>query len=110
MESGSYYETAVRWAWEKGITLGVDATHYAPETTVTRGQVLTFLCRALKTGEVSGENIFEDVAEGAYYYEPVLWALGNQMTIGVDETHFAPMDFCKRADIVTFLYRFYSGK
>ena len=110
VESGSYYETAVRWAWEKGITLGVDATHYAPETTVTRGQVLTFLCRALKTGEVSGENIFEDVAEGAYYYEPVLWALGNQMTIGVDETHFAPMDFCKRADIVTFLYRFYSGK
>ncbi len=108
VESAGYYETAVRWAWENGVTLGVDATHYAPDATVTRGQVLTFLWRALKIGAVSGENVFEDVAEGDYFYAPVLWAVGEKLTTGADATHFAPMDACKRADIVTFLYRFYS--
>ena len=101
---GSYYEKAVAWAVENGITNGVDETRFAPNATVTRGQCVTFLCRALD-GKAEGDNPFTDVTEGAYCCDAVLWAVANGVTKGVDETRFAPNDDCTRAQVVTFLYR-----
>ncbi|MCI5649915.1 MAG: leucine-rich repeat protein [Fusicatenibacter sp.] len=43
---GQYYTEAVLWAYENGITSGVDATHFKPKNGCTRGQVVTFLYRA----------------------------------------------------------------
>ena len=42
-----FYYNAVVWAAANGITSGIDATHFAPEKTCTRGQVVTFLYRDL---------------------------------------------------------------
>ena len=50
-------------------------------------------------------NPFEDVAEGQYYYDPVLWAVKEGITKGVDDTHFEPNGDTTRAQIVTFLWR-----
>ena len=50
-------------------------------------------------------NPFVDVIEGKFYYEPVLWAVENGITNGIDDTHFAPLDGCSRAHVVTFLWR-----
>ena len=44
--SGSYCYNAVQWAVANGITKGTDATHFSPNATCTRGQVVTFLYRA----------------------------------------------------------------
>ena len=46
VSKGDYYFDAVMWAAEKQITNGMDATHFAPDQTCTRGQVVTFLFRA----------------------------------------------------------------
>ena len=43
---GSYCYEAVKWAVANGITKGTDATHFSPNATCTRGQVVTFLYRA----------------------------------------------------------------
>ena len=43
----SYYYKAVLWAVEKNITNGTDKTHFSPNATCTRGQVVTFLYRQL---------------------------------------------------------------
>ncbi|MBQ2468945.1 MAG: S-layer homology domain-containing protein, partial [Clostridia bacterium] len=48
VKSGDYFYSAVLWAVERGITLGTDATHFSPSDTCTRGQVVTFLYRAVK--------------------------------------------------------------
>ena len=48
---------------------------------------------------------FTDVAEGAYYYDAVLWAMENGITEGTTETTFSPDAPCTRAQIVTFLWR-----
>ena len=42
-----YYYDAVLWAAENGITGGVDDTHFAPNATCTRAQIVTFIYRAL---------------------------------------------------------------
>ena len=51
------------------------------------------------------ENPFVDVKEGAYYYDPVLWAVGKNITNGTSETTFSPDKACTRAQVVTFLWR-----
>jgi hypothetical protein len=45
--SGAYYADAVAWAVENGITNGTTSTTFAPNDTCTRGQVVTFLYRAV---------------------------------------------------------------
>ena len=47
VKPGKYYYKAVLWAVENGITKGADATHFAPNQTCTRGQVVTFLYNTL---------------------------------------------------------------
>ena len=51
------------------------------------------------------ENPFLDVNETQFYHDPVLWAVENGITNGVDATHFGPMGVCNRAQVVTFLWR-----
>ena len=52
-------------------------------------------------------NPFTDVPEGQYYYEPVLWAIGQepQITTGTSADRFSPNATCTRAQVVTFLWR-----
>jgi len=45
------YAQAVAWAVEKGITSGTSATTFSPDTTCTRGQIVTFLYRAENQGQ-----------------------------------------------------------
>ena len=47
MSSGSYYETAVLWAVENGITNGTGMNVFSPNADCTRAQIVTFLWRAL---------------------------------------------------------------
>ena len=44
---GAYYQDAVRWAVEAGITTGVSSASFAPDGPCTRGQAVTFLFRLL---------------------------------------------------------------
>lgn len=51
------------------------------------------------------ENPFEDVPDGKFYTEAVLWAVGNGVTEGKTATTFVPGDICTRGQAVTFLWR-----
>ena len=45
---GEYYTDAVSWAVENKITNGMSATTFEPDSICTRGQIVTFLYRAIK--------------------------------------------------------------
>ena len=103
---GSYYEEAVNWAVDKGITTGTDATHFSPDGICTRAQAVTFLWRAAGSPAAKSAVMpFTDVKAGSYYYDAVLWAVENGITKGTSDTMFSPDATCSRAQIVTFLWR-----
>ena len=113
VSEGSVYYDAVLWAYyaEPQVTNGIDSTHFGPENTVTRGQAVTFLWRAMGCPEpTTTENPFVDVTESKYFYKPVLWAMENGITNGTDKTHFTPNQTCSTAHIITFLYRTITGR
>ena len=104
--TGSYYEDAVDWAVENGITQGTDDTHFAPDGICTRAQAVAFLWRAAGSPKPETRTMpFADVPAGSYYYDAVLWAVENGITEGTSDTTFSPNMTCTRAQIVAFLWR-----
>ena len=102
----SWYHEPVDWAVTAGVTNGKTPTSFAPGESCTRGQMVTFLWRAKGSPEPkSTDHPFVDVPEGAYYTKAVLWALENEITNGMDATHFGPNETVKRSQTVTFLWR-----
>ena len=110
VQPSDYYYNAVLWAVEQGITTGLNATTFGPDVTVTRGQVATFLYRAASAAKPNTFNPFADVKTTAYNYNAILWAYDNRITTGTSDTTFSPDAYCTRAQIVTFLYRYYQGR
>ena len=105
--SGSYYEKAVAWAIENGITTGTTTTTFSPDVTCTRAQAVTFLARALKAKAASAAE-FSDVPTGSYFADAVAWAAANGVTEGIGGGLFGSDNDCTRGQIVTFLYRAYN--
>ena len=109
----AYYAEAVRWAVSQGITKGTGDTTFGPNATCTRAQAMTFIYRSEQAqgGGMQGAwmflNPFSDVDLENYYGEAVMWAVANGVTSGTTDTTFSPNADCTRAQIVTFLYRFF---
>ena len=109
VKRGSYYYDAVLWAMQEGITTGMGKNLFAPDTTVTRGQFVTFLYRL--SGEKSDAvHPFTDVPAGSYYEPAIAWAYSKGITTGTSKTAFSPDAPCTRAQIITFLYRYFNQK
>ena len=105
--SGSYYEKAVAWAIENGITTGTTATTFSPDATCTRAQAVTFLARALNA-KAAGKAEFSDVPADSYFADAVAWAAANGVTEGIGGGLFGSDNDCTRGQIVTFLFRAYN--
>ena len=105
--SGSYYEKAVAWAIENGITTGTTTSTFSPDATCTRAQAVTFLARALNAKAASAAE-FSDVPADSYFADAVAWAAANGVTEGIGGGLFGSDNDCTRGQIVTFLYRAYN--
>ena len=106
VDEDDYYYDPVRWALRHKITAGIDDTHFAPNTTCSRAQVVSFLWRAAgQPAPTSTANPFSDVKASDYYYMAVLWAVENGITAGTAPGKFSPNAPCTRAQVATFLWR-----
>ena len=109
---GADFYNAILWASQNGITAGTDVSHFSPNKTCTRAEIVTFLWRYAKKPVGYGNNSFTDVnkADHAPYYDAILWAVSKGITNGSTTTTFAPDGTCTRGQAVTFLYRYEGGK
>lgn len=98
-----YYLGAAKWAYEKGM-IGADFNANAP---CTRADVVNYIWRAAGQGAASYDGRFTDVPTSSPYATAVAWAVENGVTTGATDTTFNPNGVCNRAQIVTFLYRYF---
>lgn len=111
VSADAYYNQAVQWAQEKGITDGISSNLFGPKQPCTRSQIVTFLWRAAGSPEPKGTAAgMTDVAPGSYYAKAVAWAVENGITTGTAEGTFSPDATCTRAQAVTFLARAQNAK
>ena len=107
VKPGKYYYDPVLWAisHDPQITAGTSATTFSPNQACTRGQIVTFLWKAMGAPEPAAQdNPFTDVKTTDYFYKPILWAVQNNVTAGTTATTFSPNKPCTRAEAMTFLW------
>lgn len=110
VRSSDVYYNAVMWANKNNIVFGTDATHFSPNKSCTRGQVITFLWRASGCPQArSSVNPFTDVKSGSYCYDAVMWAYQKDIVSGTDSTHFSPEQTVTREQFVTMLWKYHGS-
>jgi thermitase len=103
----SWYDTAVDWAYQAGITEGVGPWAFGPESTVTRAQAFTMLWRYAGEPVPTIPNPFSDVPPTAYYATAATWAYEEGITTGVGGSdRFEGTNPLSRAQAVTILWRY----
>ena len=111
VSADAYYNQAVQWAQEKGITDGISSNLFGPKQPCTRSQIVTFLWRAAGSPEPKSTAAgMTDVVPSSYYAKAVAWAVENGITTGTAEGTFSPDATCTRAQAVTFLARAQNAK
>jgi exopolysaccharide biosynthesis protein len=104
----AWYYTPVKYVYNAGLFSGTSGTTFSPDTTMTRGMMVTVLYRLAGQPAVSGTLTFTDVATGSYYYNAVLWATQNGIASGYSSTTFGPDDNVQRQQAIIFIYRYAS--
>lgn len=84
-----WYHEGVDYVVANGLMLGTGSTTFSPDAGTTRSMLVTILYRMAGSPAVSASASFTDIEAGAFYYDAVLWASGNDITNGVSETSFA---------------------
>ena len=103
----TFYYDAVLWAVENEITNGNTPTTFGPNNNCTRAQVVQFLYKTAgePTVDVSGPNPFSDVNTGGTFYNAIMWAKQNGITVGYTDGTFRPLDPVTRGEYIAFQYR-----
>lgn len=108
VKSSDYFCKPAMWAAEKGITKGIGGGLFGSEYECTRGQIVTFLWKALGDPEATEYTDFSDVKDSDYFSNAVQWAVQNNITKGIGGGMFGPEYPCTRGQIVTFLHHAYA--
>ncbi len=103
---GHWAEDEIAEAIYRGLFKGVDDSHFAPNGTTTRAQLVTILHRLEGEPEATAPATFKDVPADSYYAGAVAWAAENGIVNGISTDLFAPNAPVTREQIVTILYRY----
>ena len=98
------------WSYLHACADGMERVEYIPGSSGARLVVEQYTMDGA-IARLAPANPFKDVADGAYYYEPVLWVVNHvpQITNGTGGDTFSPGAYCTRGQIVTFLHRDLAG-
>lgn len=110
----AYYSKAIAWASKKGIVNGIGDNKFAPDSEITREQLVTILYRYADTieKETMGtikNNLtkFDDANKiNTYAMDSFKWAVKQEIITGRTEKELAPQGTAKRAEVATMLRRF----
>ena len=105
-DPSAYYYDPIYWAKDAGVTAGTTATTFSPSSTVSRADMITWLYRYAGSPAVSTTTKFKDVKDSDYYAKAVAWATSKGITFGTSDTTFSPKKAVKRAEMISFLYRY----
>ena len=105
VSTGDWFADAVQYMLDNGMMNGVTDTMFAPNTTTTRGMIVTILYR-LEGEPDAAASSFTDVAANMYYEDAVAWAQANDIVNGISATLFAPDQSITREQMAAILYRY----
>ncbi len=86
--------------------VGLSSGKFGPDNSLTRGMLVQILYNKEGRPEVTGQSPFEDVKEGAWYADAVIWAAENDIVAGYGNGKFGPNDPITRQQLATILWHY----
>lgn len=92
---------------DRGILRGKDPTHFAPEDTITRAELISMLARTCGVDANStGKTKFKDIQGDEWYAAAVVWAHSQNIARGDSSGYFYPDIPVTREDLAVMLTRY----
>lgn len=98
----AWYYDAVQFVYEKGLMNGTSSTSFSPNSSLSRGMVITMLYR-MTGSPAAGSADFSDVPADQYYSGPVAWAAANGVVGGYGDGRFGPNNPVTREQMAVIL-------
>jgi hypothetical protein len=99
----STFDADIQWVFNEGITVGCSAERYCPDDVVTRGQMATFLVRALDLPPTATDYFTDD--DGTTHEQNINRVAAAGITSGCAPTKYCPNDPVLRGAMASFLAR-----
>ncbi|MBR5515607.1 MAG: S-layer homology domain-containing protein [Clostridia bacterium] len=112
VESGAWYESAVTWAAENGVTKGISETEFGIGKTISRQEVVTLLYNYTKFLDIYVDNegdytTFDDADEVAEWAADAMnWAIDLKVITGTSETTLSPTNTTTRREAAALIERY----
>jgi hypothetical protein len=114
VRSGDWFSSAADYCAGKGVMTGVSEGRFAPYMSTSRAMMAASLYRLAGAPTIyyirRPDSAFSDVADGAWYYNAVMWDSLNGITRGAGGGRFAPDDAVTREQAAVMLYRWANYK
>ncbi len=110
--AGRWYTAAVNWAYKNKIVNGMDATHFGPDSAITREQIVTIFYRFAEYREITRDakddlKGFKDADKVSdYALDAMYWAVGAKLIQGDDQKLINPQGKATRAEVAAMIMRF----
>ena len=105
-DPNAWYHESVDYAVANGLMKGMSPTTFEPNTATTRAMIVTMLWRLEGEPVVNAANPFDDVADGVWYTDAIIWAAENGIVEGYGNGKFGPNDDITREQLATIMYRY----
>ena len=114
IDENAWYFNYVMFSHAHGLMVGTneDPMTFSPNTTATRGMIVTILYRMAGSPDVSGlSNPFNDVVGDKWYFDAVVWAVENGIVSGYGGGLYGPEDNITREQLAVILNNYinYTG-
>jgi len=99
---GKFYEEPVQWAFDNGITIGRTDTTFEPNSTITRGESVTFLKRFNDNVIKQTVGALSCTSSQVAVFDGTNWACGNDQTIADTNTDALGALSCSSSQVAVF--------
>jgi len=93
VSTAAWYNDAVNYVFANKLMVGTSDTTFEPNTPLTRAMIVPILYRHAGEPDVSSlNNPFNDVPEGQWFSDAVIWASANRVVNGYGDGKFGSND------------------
>ncbi|MBO5340352.1 MAG: S-layer homology domain-containing protein, partial [Oscillospiraceae bacterium] len=103
---GHWAKDAIRFVYGKGLMVGTSETTFEPETTGSRGMIMTILHNLDGNPEYFESHSFADVENEKYYSGAISWAVTSGIVSGYGNGQFGPDDDVTREQLAVILRQY----
>lgn len=106
LDRRQWYHEGVDFVLNRGLMNGVGKNKFEPYESMSRAMLVTVLWRLAGQPAPVGGNPFNDVKNGQWFTNAIIWASENSIVNGVGKGKFEPDENVTRQQMATIFYRY----